>query len=233
MIFRKVEMTDHQWMTVHQAANSFCVSAAAAAGLRAACRAGNQWIISLWDVNEISRKFSQYLEQCLDCLDNTYLLPYSPQSAVNDWRQASQFRWIITYKCPFRKVLWKLPRNLVDAFNLSVFHREHRFPPHSKFQFHFQLYFLASGCFKPLLSRGWQGETCLKVGIAFRINFCCSTLTRLIMQWGAHRTLHLLTDCHPAQRSSTRESLCSGIHIMVSIASPYHQPSLCPCARLS
>lgn len=42
MIFRKVEMTDHQWMTVHQAANSFCVSAAAAAGLRAACRAGNQ-----------------------------------------------------------------------------------------------------------------------------------------------------------------------------------------------
>ena len=41
MIFRKVKMTDHQWMTVHQAANSFCVSAAAA-GLRAACRAGNQ-----------------------------------------------------------------------------------------------------------------------------------------------------------------------------------------------
>ena len=43
MISREVEMTDHQWMTVHQAANSFCVSAAAAAaGLRAACRAGNQ-----------------------------------------------------------------------------------------------------------------------------------------------------------------------------------------------
>ena len=85
MISREVEMTDHQWMTVHQAANSFCVSAVAA-GLRVVRG------ISELSPRKLATKFRVSFHNIWRrCSANKVPSSLKPMSTVNDFRQAFQF----------------------------------------------------------------------------------------------------------------------------------------------